>query len=131
MLPVAPGLAVRRSHDYLRHGTTSLFAALEVAAGRVVDQCHRKHPANPQHHDNDVTTNTVTPSTSMPTHTISEYLHINSVVMMKAGFCGIQRNRESQMAGRGGLFGLLLAGWWASSVEVGAMGWSGSSELTD
>lgn len=43
MLPVAPGLAERRSHDYKRHGTTSLFAALEVATGRVTDQCHRRH----------------------------------------------------------------------------------------
>ncbi len=43
MLPVMPGLAARRAHDYLRHGTTSLFAALEVATGRVTDQCYRKH----------------------------------------------------------------------------------------
>jgi transposase len=43
MLPVMPGLAERRAHDYLRHGTTSLFAALEVATGRVTDQCYRKH----------------------------------------------------------------------------------------
>jgi len=43
MLPVAPGLAERRSHDYLRHGTTSLFAALNVATGHVTEQCHRKH----------------------------------------------------------------------------------------
>lgn len=43
MLPVAPGLAERRSHDYKRHGTTSLFAALEVATGRVTGQCHRRH----------------------------------------------------------------------------------------
>jgi transposase len=43
MLPVAPGLAERRCHDYKRHGTTSLFAALEVATGRVTDQCHARH----------------------------------------------------------------------------------------
>lgn len=43
MLPVMPGLAARRAHDYLRHGTTSLFAALEVATGKVTDQCYRKH----------------------------------------------------------------------------------------
>jgi transposase len=43
MLPVMPGLAERRAHDYLRHGTTSLFAALEVATGRVTDQCHPRH----------------------------------------------------------------------------------------
>ena len=43
MLPVMPGLAERRAHDYLRHGTTSLFAALEVATGRVTDQCYQRH----------------------------------------------------------------------------------------
>lgn len=43
MLPVMPGLAERRAHDYLRHGTTSLFAALEVATGRVTDQYHSRH----------------------------------------------------------------------------------------
>jgi transposase len=43
MLPVAPGLAERRSHDYYRHGTTSLFAALNVATGQVTDQCYQKH----------------------------------------------------------------------------------------
>jgi transposase len=39
MLPVAPGLAERRAYDYWRHGTTSLFAALEVATGKV--ECSR------------------------------------------------------------------------------------------
>jgi transposase len=43
MLPVAPGLAERRSHDYYRHGTTSLFAALNVTTGHVTDQCYRRH----------------------------------------------------------------------------------------
>jgi transposase len=43
MLPVAPGLAARRSHDYYRHGTTSLFAALEVATGKVLGECYQHH----------------------------------------------------------------------------------------
>lgn len=43
MLPVAPGLAERRSHDYYRHGTTSLFAALEIATGTVVGECYKRH----------------------------------------------------------------------------------------
>jgi transposase len=43
MLPLAPGLAERRAYDYQRHGTTSLFAALDVATGRVTDQCHDNH----------------------------------------------------------------------------------------
>ena len=35
MLPLRPGLAARRTHDYKRHGTTTLFAALEVATGKI------------------------------------------------------------------------------------------------
>ncbi|MGH3807260.1 MAG: IS630 family transposase [Pseudonocardiaceae bacterium] len=43
MLPVRPGLAARRTHDYVRNGTTTLFAALEVATGKVVDACYPRH----------------------------------------------------------------------------------------
>jgi transposase len=43
LLPLRPGQAERRTHDYLRHGTTSLFAALDVATGRVIGECHRRH----------------------------------------------------------------------------------------
>jgi transposase len=43
MLPLAPGVAERRTHDYKRHGTTSLFAALDVATGRVIGELHRRH----------------------------------------------------------------------------------------
>ena len=43
VLPMRPGQAERRSHDYTRHGTTSLFAALEMKTGRVVGQIHRRH----------------------------------------------------------------------------------------
>jgi transposase len=43
MLPLAPGIAERRTHDYKRHGTTSLFAALDVATGRVIGELHRRH----------------------------------------------------------------------------------------
>ena len=43
ILPLAPGYPEHRSHDYKRHGTTSLFAALDVATGRVIGQCHRRH----------------------------------------------------------------------------------------
>jgi transposase len=42
-LPLRPGSPERRSHDYVRHGTTTLFAALEVATGKVVDQCFQQH----------------------------------------------------------------------------------------
>jgi Winged helix-turn helix/DDE superfamily endonuclease len=41
--PVAPGRVERRTHDYFRHGTTTLFAALKVATGRVTDACHPRH----------------------------------------------------------------------------------------
>jgi transposase len=41
--PLAVGRVERRTHDYLRHGTTTLFAALEVATGRVTDACQPRH----------------------------------------------------------------------------------------
>ncbi len=37
------GSPERRTHDYRRHGTTSLFAALDVATGKVIGECHRRH----------------------------------------------------------------------------------------
>jgi transposase len=43
MLPMRPGQAERRSHDYKRHGTTSLFAALDVKTGSILGECHRRH----------------------------------------------------------------------------------------
>lgn len=43
LLPMRPGMAERRTHDYLRHGITSLFAALDVATGKVIGACHRRH----------------------------------------------------------------------------------------
>lgn len=43
LLPMRPGQIERRTHDYRRHGTTSLFAALEVATGRVIGELHRRH----------------------------------------------------------------------------------------
>jgi transposase len=43
ILPMRPGLPEQRTNDYERHGTTSLFAALEVATGKVIGKCHRRH----------------------------------------------------------------------------------------
>lgn len=43
LLPMRPGQAERRSYDYERHGTTSLFAALETKTGQVITQFHRRH----------------------------------------------------------------------------------------
>jgi transposase len=45
ILPLAPGMAERRTHDYHRHGITSLFAAFNVATGRVIGETHRRHRA--------------------------------------------------------------------------------------
>jgi transposase len=42
-LPILPGTPARRSHDDVRNGTSSLFAALEVASGKVISQLHRRH----------------------------------------------------------------------------------------
>jgi transposase len=43
MLPLRPGQLERRTHDYKRHGTTSLFAALELKTSHVIGQLHRRH----------------------------------------------------------------------------------------
>jgi len=45
LLPLRPGQPERRTHDYIRHGTTSLFAALDVKAGTVIGHCHARHRA--------------------------------------------------------------------------------------
>jgi len=45
VLPMAPGFAERRSHTYIRHGTTSLFAALYIATGAVIGKCYKRHRA--------------------------------------------------------------------------------------
>jgi transposase len=43
LLPMRPGQPERRSHDYKRHGTLSLFAALDVATGKVIGRCFKRH----------------------------------------------------------------------------------------
>jgi transposase len=43
ILPLRPGIPAKQTHDYRRHGTTTLFAALEVATGKVVDRCYDRH----------------------------------------------------------------------------------------
>jgi transposase len=43
VLPMRPGIPERHTHDYIRHGTTALFAALEVATGTVADACYPRH----------------------------------------------------------------------------------------
>jgi transposase len=42
-LPLLPTTPARRTHDYVRNGTTSLFAALDVASGKVISSLHRRH----------------------------------------------------------------------------------------
>ncbi len=43
ILPMRPGLPEKATHDYVRNGTTTLFAALEVATGKVTDACYDRH----------------------------------------------------------------------------------------
>ncbi len=43
VLPMRPGQAQRHTHDYYRHGTTSLFAALDIATGKIIGRCQRQH----------------------------------------------------------------------------------------
>jgi len=43
ILPLRPGQIERRTHDYVRHGTTSLFAALDVKSGKIIAEHHRRH----------------------------------------------------------------------------------------
>jgi len=45
VLPLQPGRIELRTHDYERHGVTSLFAALNVATGQVIGECHQRHRA--------------------------------------------------------------------------------------
>lgn len=45
LLPMNFGVAARRTHDYERHGTTTLFAALDIATGKVIGELHRRHRA--------------------------------------------------------------------------------------
>jgi len=43
ILPVMPTTPARMTHDYVRHGTTSLFAAMDIASGSVIAQHYRRH----------------------------------------------------------------------------------------
>lgn len=45
LLPLRPGQVERRTHDYERHGTTTLFAALNILTGKVIGKCHARHRA--------------------------------------------------------------------------------------
>ncbi len=45
VLPMMPGMPERRTHNYIRHGTTSLFAALDIASGFVIGKCYKRHRA--------------------------------------------------------------------------------------
>ena len=45
VLPMRPGQAERRTHDYTRHGTTTLFAALDTASGKITGEFHQRHRA--------------------------------------------------------------------------------------
>jgi transposase len=45
VLPMMPGVPERRTYSYMRHGTTTLFAALDVASGFVIGKCYKRHRA--------------------------------------------------------------------------------------
>jgi DDE superfamily endonuclease len=45
VLPMMPGMPQRQTPDYVRHGTTSLFAAFNIADGSVISELHRQHRA--------------------------------------------------------------------------------------
>ena len=45
LLPLRPGVTAKRTHDYVRHGTTTLFAALDAKTGKVIGKCYRRHRA--------------------------------------------------------------------------------------
>lgn len=45
VLPMMPGVPERRTHSYIRHGTTSLFAALDIASSFVIGKCYKRHRA--------------------------------------------------------------------------------------
>jgi hypothetical protein len=45
VLPIMPGMPERRTHDYVRNGLTTLFAAFDVATGEVISALHRRHRA--------------------------------------------------------------------------------------
>ena len=59
LLPMRPGQAERRTHDYKRHGTTSLFAALDVKAGTIIGKCMPRHRAQEFRRFLDTVENTV------------------------------------------------------------------------
>jgi transposase len=46
LLPMGPGVVERKTHDYVRHGTTTLFAALDVKVGTVIGECYQRHRAS-------------------------------------------------------------------------------------
>lgn len=56
LLPLRPGQRERRTHDYKRHGTTSLFAALELKTSRVIGQLRRRHRSSEFRRNRTVTT---------------------------------------------------------------------------
>ena len=51
LLPLGLGYVEGVTHDYVRHGTTTLFAALDVATGEVLSQCKRRHSSLPHRHE--------------------------------------------------------------------------------
>ncbi len=82
ILPLAPGVPARQSHDYERHGVTSLFAAMDVASGVTISNCYRRH----RHQEflrflNDIDANL--PS-GFPVHLVMDNYGTHKVVKVRA-----------------------------------------------
>lgn len=72
LLPLQPGQAERHTHDYVRHGTTALFAALNVATGEVLGRCHSRHRQQEFVRFLDLIDNRVTREPGMEIHLIMD-----------------------------------------------------------
>ncbi|GGU22212.1 hypothetical protein GCM10010259_10720 [Streptomyces daghestanicus] len=121
VLPMMPGVPERRSHDYVRAGTTTLFAALEAATGKVIGSLHRRHraaefkkflaeldkevPAGLQVHlilDNYATHKTPDIKKWLPAHSrVPPALHAHQRVLAEPGRAMVRRTDPEETQARG------------------------------
>lgn len=101
VLPMMPGVPERRGHDYIRAGTSTVFAAFEVATGKVIGSLHRRHRTTefkkfPTYVDKDVPADTSSSTTTRPTRPWTSSggcwrtctSHHQCVVAEPSGACG-------------------------------------------
>jgi transposase len=84
LLPLRPGQAERRTHDYKRHGTTSLFAALDGKTGKVIATTHRRHRSMEFRKFLDVIEGTVPPDVDV--HVIMDNYGTHKTPLIRAWF---------------------------------------------